>query len=128
MRPRILFVLFISSLLFSCGEDNRNKRAVEAVIAEEVAQRVQNYRQVRLQRCYELALEEASRQADSILLLEARIERDTLGKPPKPEKPEKPEIKTVLDSLPVKPLLEKKKRTERDSMKEEGSGKSEGGK
>ena len=90
---------------------------MEAVIDQEVARRIQNYKQVRMDRCYEKALEEASRLADSILILEARLERDTLGKPPKPEKPEKPEIKAVLDSTPIKPLLEgEKKSTPIDSL------------
>ncbi|MDV7396231.1 hypothetical protein RZS08_32860, partial [Arthrospira platensis SPKY1] len=58
-----------------------------------------------LQRCYEQALEEASLLADSILIEEARLERDTIGKPPIPPKPEKPEIKSLLDSLPIGPLV-----------------------
>lgn len=113
MRRRIIFTLLCVLALPGCGEDDRNQKAVQAVIEEEVAKRVQAYRQTRMQRCYEQVLEEASKLADSILILEARLERDTLHKPPKPEKPEKPEIKTVLDSLPVKPLLEKKKEEEK---------------
>ncbi|MCB0560656.1 MAG: hypothetical protein KDD09_16990 [Phaeodactylibacter sp.] len=117
MRLRIIIAISLWSLLAGCGEDNRNKNAVEAVIDQEVARRIQNYKQVRMDRCYEKALEEASRLADSILILEARLERDTLGKPPKPEKPEKPEIKAVLDSTPIKPLLEgEKKSTPIDSL------------
>jgi len=111
-----LILLFVTAFA-GCGEDDRNKNAVQAVIEKEVAGRVEAYRQTRMQRCFELILEEAGRLADSILILEARLERDTLNRPPKPEKPEKPEIKTVLDSLPVKPLLEKKKKPEGDSLR-----------
>ena len=114
MRPWIIFSILALLWLAGCGEDNRNKLAVQAVIEEEVALRVKNYRQTRMLRCYEKALEEASHLADSILILEARLERDTLGKPPKPEKPERPEIKTLLDSTPIRPLLEKG--TRKDSL------------
>ncbi len=122
MRARIIFSMYFFLLLSGCSEDDRNQRAVQAVIQEEVEKRVRNYKQVRMQRCNEQALEEASRLADSILLLEARLERDTMGKPPKPEKPEKPEIKTVLDSLPVKPLLDKTKKAEKDTLMNDASG------
>ena len=108
---RIMIALSLFSLFAGCGKDDRNKNAVQAVIEEEVNNRVQNYRQVRMERCFDKALEEASRLADSILIREARLERDTLGKPPKPVKPEKPEIKTLLDSTPIRPLLD------RDSLK-----------
>lgn len=110
MRLRTIIAISVLPLLSGCGEDDRNKNAVRAIIAEEVEKRVQNYRSVRMQRCYEKILEEASQQADSILILEARLERDTLGKPPKPAKPEKPKIKTLLDSTPIVPLLQGKKR------------------
>lgn len=117
MRLRIIITLSLLSLLASCEKDDRNKNAVQAIIEEEVAQRIENYKQVRMERCYEKALEEASYLADSILIREARLKRDTLGKPPKPARPEKPEIKTVLDSTPIKPLLEgKKKNTPIDSL------------
>ncbi|MCB9267744.1 MAG: hypothetical protein H6558_22190 [Lewinellaceae bacterium] len=120
MRNWIIIALSALPLIAGCGKDDRNKIAVQAVIEKEVARRVENYRQVRMQRCYEKALEEASHQADSILLLEARLERDTLSKPPKPHKPEKPEIKTLLDSTPVKPLLEKHRKPEKDSLERNG--------
>ncbi len=104
------FPILLLLLLTACEEDDRNQKAVQAMIEEEVNQRLNNYREARMQRCWEDALEEASKQADSILLVEARQNRDTLGKPPKPSKPEKPEIKSVKDSLPVKPLLPAKER------------------
>ncbi|MCB0571041.1 MAG: hypothetical protein KDC66_14805 [Phaeodactylibacter sp.] len=99
-----LWLLFLL-ILASCAEEDRNMLAVQAMIDDEVAKRVESYRQSRLKLCREQALTEASKLADSILLEEARMSRDTLDKPPKPEKPEKPELKTLLDSTPVKPFI-----------------------
>lgn len=102
---KLQHLLWLLFLLASCAREDQNQQSVQSMIEEEVAKRVENYREARLKLCREQALAEASRLADSILIAEARLELDTLTKPPKPEKPEKPELKTVIDSIPVKPLL-----------------------
>jgi len=103
---RALSLLFLLAILLSsCGEDNRNEKAVNAVIEEKVQQRVADFRASRMDRCLRDANEEASTLADSILLLQARLNRDTLSKPPKPSKPERPELKTRKDSMKVGPIL-----------------------
>lgn len=102
---RVIILLIALWGLTACGEDNRNKLAVEQVIAEKVAERVANYRKNRLERCQEAAINEANTIADSLLLLEARLTRDTASKPLKPNKPEKPEIKILTDSTPIAPLI-----------------------
>lgn len=86
-------------------EEAGDQQRVEALIQEELKKRVEDYRLVVMQQCRERALLKASSLADSILITEARLSRDTLGRPPKPIKPEKPEIKLPKDSLPVQPLL-----------------------
>jgi hypothetical protein len=106
MKNTSTFILLIALLsLYSCGEDNRNKIAVDRVIAEEVENRVQSFRSTRMERCKEKAIDEANEIADSILIREARLSRDTISKPPKPEKPEKPEIKLLEDSTPIQPII-----------------------
>lgn len=112
MRIIIPFCLLGTVLFFSCGEDDRNKIAVEKVINEEIERRVNDYRRMRINHCKEKAITEANEMADSILIEEARLARDTITKPPKPEKPEKPELKSLQDSTPVKPLVG------RDSLQE----------
>lgn len=107
MMKLIIPVCLLSILLFSsCGEDNRNKIAVEKVVNEEIERRVNDYIQMRIKRCQDKAIAEANEIADSILIAEARLARDTITKPPKPLKPEKPEIKSLLDSTPVQPLVD----------------------
>lgn len=106
MKRIAIFTLLVPLLWGSCAEDNRNRIAVEKVIQEEVGKRVANYRENRMRRCYEDAVREASALADSILLLEARLTRDTASKPPRPSKPERPALKKLKDSLlQVAPFL-----------------------
>lgn len=118
-----LFLLFALAafLVSSCGEDNRNRIAVEKMIQEEVTQRVATYRENRTQRCYQDAVKEASSLADSILLLQARLNRDTASKPPRPTRPEQPAAKKLRDSLlKVAPLLSEDsiiKLLKRDSLR-----------
>ncbi len=100
-----LIALLALLLAAACAEDDRNRLAVESVIEEEVAKRVEAYKNGRMSRCYSEAVEEASTIADSILLLQARLSRDSLPKPPRPSKPERPELKTLKDSLRVAPII-----------------------
>ncbi|MEQ8703891.1 MAG: hypothetical protein RIC19_08215 [Phaeodactylibacter sp.] len=105
---RLYFWLVLPVFLLpaSCGEDNRNRDAVEEMIQQEVTERVATYRENRTQRCYQDAVKDAGILADSILLLEARLSRDTASKPPRPTKPERPVVKKMRDSLlKVAPLL-----------------------
>lgn len=105
-RLRFFLALIAIALASACGEDDRNRIAVEQMIQEEVVQRVSTYRKNRTQRCYQDAVKEAGTLADSILLLEARLKRDTASKPPRPTRPERPAAKKLRDSLlKVAPLL-----------------------
>jgi hypothetical protein len=104
----LIIIMSLSGCLFtSCEEDKRNEIAVERVIKEEVDKKIANYIRTRNKRCLDKAIDEANEIADSILLTEARLARDTADKPPKPVKPEKPEIKTLLDSTPIAPIISK---------------------
>ena len=98
--------LFLLLLLAACqsGPD-QNRVAVETFVEQEVENRLALYRRILNQQCRDNILEEAGRIADSILITEARLKRDSLGKPPKPEKPERPELKQLKDSLTLDPLF-----------------------
>jgi hypothetical protein len=93
--------------LGACGADERDEAAIKAAIQETLKKKIANFKKVRRQRCLNDIYDEANIIVDSILLEEARQKRDTIGKPARPIKPEKPEIKTILDTLPIAPLLEK---------------------
>lgn len=121
---RICYFLGLSILVYaSCGQDNRNRSAVEKMIQQEVEERVATYRGNRNQRCYQDAVKEASVIADSVLLIEARMKRDTASKPPRPDRPARPAAKKLRDSLlKVAPLLSEdsiRKILRRDSLPED---------
>ena len=71
---------------------------------EKVEERVRKYKEEKHNSCQRKVLQKAGVVADSILLLEARLNRDTSGKPIIPEKPEIPEIIPIKDSIPVQPF------------------------
>lgn len=89
----------------ACGDDGGVKGERMAYIERQVEERILEYKQILDERCYDTVLEEANRLTDSILLVRARLERDSLDKPPRPDKPDKPEVKTIIDSVPVAPLF-----------------------
>jgi len=81
-----------------------------------VEQRVQRHRQVKRQRCQEEIIERANQIVDSLLIIEARRERDAADKPPKPERPPRPTIKSLLDTQEIKPLFFATDSTQSDTL------------
>lgn len=100
---RLILLVFVG-VLSSCSSDNDNSLR-DQMIQQTVEDRIQRYTIEKNNSCREKALKEAGAIVDSILLAEARLKRDTAGRPPIPEKPEIPEIVPVEDSLPVKPFF-----------------------
>ena len=87
-----------------CGACKDDTAARQARIQEEVQILVDNYRKVRLAECYQTALDSADHLVDSLILAEAqRI--DTAALQARPQKPPKVVLKSVLDTLPVQPIL-----------------------
>lgn len=106
LRGWVLLGIAISlSSLIACGKSSGTDEQRMAYINEQVEERINEYKRILDNRCYEKVLEEANRLTDSILLVRARLERDSLDKPPRPNKPDKPEVKTIIDSVPVAPLF-----------------------
>lgn len=108
MRSRAIAIVYIGLGLISftaCGDDVGVKAERMAYIEKQVEERIQEYKRILDERCRDEVLDEANRLTDSILLVRARLERDSLDKPPRPDKPDKPEVKTIIDSVPVAPLF-----------------------
>ena len=101
------FPLFFFFLFWGGCKDgpDGNRLAVDAFVEEQVEERLDVYQKILAQQCWDKILEEAGKIADSILINEARLKRDSIDKPPKPEKPERPEMKHLKDSLVLDPLF-----------------------
>ena len=99
-----LFSCILGLFLVSCSSGNDTDLR-EQVIQEKLEERVEKYKSEKRNACNKKVLKAAGAIADSILLVEARLKRDTSGKPLIPEKPELPEIVPIIDTLPVKPFF-----------------------
>lgn len=107
-RSLIISLLLLTAFILwftNAQRNNKDAEAVEQSIQEALAKRLKEYKTIRGNVCKKDALDAATAIADSILIVEARLSKDSLIKPDKPDKPEKPEIKTVLDSAPISPFL-----------------------
>ncbi len=100
-----ILLLCVSFFIFSCQpkDDDRAKRKKEIDI--KVREQVANYTRVRKENCKAAILKEAGEIVDSMLIREARLKIDSLGKPPKPQKPEKPALLEITDSSEVAPFF-----------------------
>lgn len=109
IRGRFGFWLVMAGLsmaAFACNSGpDENRVAVDAFLEQQVEERLETYRRILYQQCRDKVLEEAGKIADSILILEARLKRDSLNKPARPLKPERPELKKLKDSLKLDPLF-----------------------
>ncbi len=101
--PIALLVLLL--LLAAC--ESATYVDTDKVIAEKVQEQLDEYRKVNDQRCRGRVLTEAGRIADSMIMVRARLMKDTIQRPLRPTRPEKPTVLTLEDSLALKPLIKK---------------------
>jgi hypothetical protein len=103
MKKQFFLIAFCASII-SCKNDEAAK---EALVQKEIAVAVNAYREQRLKECQENIYEKANKIADSILITRAKLlsPNGTIGQ--KPIRPVKPTLKEDLDTVEVKPLLEK---------------------
>ncbi len=101
---RQLLILVFLCLFYACSQDKDNA-VREQVIQQQVEERVERYKIEKLNSCRQKVLKRAGVIVDSILLVEARLKRDTSGKPPIPDKPELPNIVPIKDTLPIRPFF-----------------------
>lgn len=97
-----------SFLLGSCSK-KQPPITKEQVIEEKLQERVERWKADLEKRCLDEAMDRAIAIVDSTIIANARLNRDTAGKPNVPVRPVKPEFVIPKDSTPVKPLLKEKK-------------------
>lgn len=101
-----LFALILLGLAF------QNPTSKSEIIREKVKTSVLNFKMAQLKDCEDRILEKAGNIVDSLLIERARLQKDTISKPPRPNKPDKPNQISPKDSTPVGPLFQL------DSLKE----------
>lgn len=102
---RWIQVLVVAFLLTGCLSDEEfSPEEVERLQQKALQLRIQQFRKVRERQCYEQLLAEAIRQADTLLVNEAR---EAAPDPGRPDRPEKPRRRRPKDSLPVKPFFQR---------------------
>ena len=109
MKSGVLIgTVFSLFFLFACDSEAEEKRMEKLLIEQNVKERLTEYKRIHDQNCRTKVLEEATRIADSLIILEARFSKDTLLKPFKPERPKKPALKTLPDTVKITPFLPKR--------------------
>jgi len=103
MRQYFFFIIFL--LATACQPSYDKEAIVRQLMDETIQARIQSYKDIRAERCWDGLMREANRLADSILFVEAKLAIDTITRPPIPVKPIPPEKKILKDSTPVKPFL-----------------------
>ncbi|HMN90619.1 MAG TPA: hypothetical protein PKD70_05085 [Saprospiraceae bacterium] len=106
MNVHWLIVLALLWLLaLGCDSEAKQQAQETQLIEQYVSARLQDYERTLRERCQERVLTEAIRVSDSLIILEARLSKDTIFKPYKPERPERPEAKVLNDTTPLRPIL-----------------------
>ena len=99
---RFLVSCLLLLLIISC--DERDEAAIQALIAENIEENLEQYRAREIARCHQEVLEEALILADSLVLAAALQAKDT-SRLRKPLKPQKPMLKLPVDDTPLAPLF-----------------------
>ena len=104
MQQRLTFciLIFISSLFLNC--DQRDEAAIQALIKEQVAENIATFKARQQARCDKEVIEEALFMADSILMANALLAKDT-SRFVRPVKPPKPNVVMPAVTEPIAPLF-----------------------
>lgn len=103
---RCTFFIVSVLLLIACDPPEPSV-TVEDLVQQKLQQKITDLHKNRRERCINEALESASLIVDSILIERARLEKDSLAKPPKPTKPEFPDVFILQDTTSaVRPLFQ----------------------
>ena len=102
MNPKLLSLFFL--LLVACENEEalRQKR-----ISKEVANRLEEFEQIKRNQCIERLLDRAEKSADSIMLKDAFFDApDSLVVPGKQNRPQAPEVQFPEFEKPVAPSID----------------------
>ncbi len=103
---KILSILLAITLLVAC--DHKPAKTKEQVMQERLNERLERWRTDMDKKCRKEVETKAVALADSIIIINAKQNRDTSIHLLIPGRPTRPNYKPPTDSVPVKPFLKKK--------------------
>jgi hypothetical protein len=120
-------ILLVSILLLQTSCLNRaefSPEEIQALVDRELERKLEQYQQIRMEKCREDMLERADAIVDSILFFENSRRSDTIGQP-RTRRPAPPSLRPVPDTRPLAPLFQDLQDSLRvlDSLRGESNGK-----
>lgn len=112
-----LIGILVFGLSACLSREEYTEAEINAYMQKELATKVTNFIKQHRQRCQDDLLQLATKQVDSILLVDAFYKRDTTLKPHHPVKPAHPVIKTIEDTTKVQPFFKPKKQEQSGQQK-----------
>lgn len=98
----VFVLLFASVFLFSAKELPTKGQ----MIRERVEERLEKFRDKRLEICTNKVMDRAGEIADSTLIARAKLQvQEVIEKPDIPYRPDRPEIKLPKDTTPILPIF-----------------------
>lgn len=100
-------IILVLALFFVACDETEEKEARLAYIHLKAKERITKHKKTKRDNCYKKHLKLASKIADSILIREALLHKDSLSalKPARPDKPFAPAEKELPDSLALEPFF-----------------------
>ncbi|MBI5914001.1 MAG: hypothetical protein HY842_01375 [Bacteroidetes bacterium] len=104
-------LMFVLVVLVAVGCHHQPAKTKEQVMQERLAERLDRWKADMNKKCRREVEEKAVALTDSIIIANARQNRDTSILSVIPGRPTRPDYRPPTDSVPVKPLLEPRKDT-----------------
>ncbi len=106
-----VFAIIVSALLLAttllAGCNRQPAKTKEQVMQERLTERLNLWKADMVKKCREDVDDKAAALTDSILITNAKLNRDTSIHMLIPGRPTRPDYQPPVDSVPVKPILEK---------------------
>ena len=102
---KYISILLLAMLLSACGR--KPAKTKEQVMQERLTERIERWKVDMDKKCRREVETKAIALSDSIIIVNAKLNRDTSIHSLIPGRPNRPDYKPPTDSVPVKPFLKK---------------------
>ncbi len=102
---KYISILLLAMLLSACGR--KPAKTKEQVMQERLTERIERWKVDMDKKCRKEVETKAIALSDSIIIVNAKLNRDTSIHSLIPGRPNRPDYKPPTDSVPVKPFLKK---------------------